>query len=259
MDRRRLDERDRAGRPGLVRSAQRTDGEVHDAENAVGRSGHLRHVVERRPSGRARPAAGRVRHQGTTLRRGIRQAGQGGQRHARTRELNRVGAFRNDVGTRTFRQTSLVVDPPDGRIPALTPEAQREVDRRQVQRSNPPATWTDRSLYDRCITRGIFGSVLPVIYGNGNFIFQSPGIVVDHLRDGARHAHHPARRPPAHQPGHPAVHGRRPRALRGRHARGGDHQLHRQHHRRRRQRRRRAHERRAARRSSASRGWRQTC
>jgi hypothetical protein len=96
---------------------------------------------------------------------------------ARARELNRVGAFRNDVGTRTFRQTSLVVDPADGKIPPLTPEARREVERRQEQRSNPPASWTDRSLYDRCITRGLFGSVLPVIYGNGNYIFQAPGYV----------------------------------------------------------------------------------
>lgn len=40
---------------------------------------------------------------------------------ARTRELNRVGAFRNDVGTRTFRMTSLVVEPADGKIPPLTP------------------------------------------------------------------------------------------------------------------------------------------
>jgi hypothetical protein len=95
---------------------------------------------------------------------------------ARTRELTRVGAFRNDVGTRTFRQASLVVEPADGRLP-ITPEAQREVERRQQQRSNPPNSWTDRSLYDRCITRGVFGSVLPVIYGNGNFIFQSPGVV----------------------------------------------------------------------------------
>ena len=95
---------------------------------------------------------------------------------ARTRELNRVGAFRNDVGTRTFRQTSLVVEPADGRLP-ITADAQKEVDRRQQQRSNPPNSWTDRSLYDRCITRGVFGSVLPVIYGNGNFIFQSPGVV----------------------------------------------------------------------------------
>ncbi len=96
---------------------------------------------------------------------------------ARNRELNRVGAFRNDVGTRTFRQTSLVVEPADGKLPPLTPDAQREVSKRQAQRSNPPATWTDRSLYDRCITRGVFGSVLPVIYGNGNFIFQAPGFV----------------------------------------------------------------------------------
>jgi hypothetical protein len=95
---------------------------------------------------------------------------------ARDRELNRVGAFRNDVGTRTFRQTSLVVEPADGKLP-VTAEAQKEVERRQQQRSNPPSSWTDRSLYDRCITRGVFGSVLPVIYGNGNFIFQSPGVV----------------------------------------------------------------------------------
>jgi len=95
----------------------------------------------------------------------------------RTRELNRVGAFRNDVGTRTFRHTSLVVEPADGRLPPLTADAQREVARRQQQRSNAPSSWTDRSLYDRCITRGVFGSVLPVIYGNGNFIFQAPGVV----------------------------------------------------------------------------------
>src|SRR6059036_2477351 len=81
---------------------------------------------------------------------------------SRTRELNRVGAFRNDVGTRTFRMTSLVVEPADGRIPPITPEAQREVAIRQVQRSTAPSSWTDRSLYDRCITRGVLGSVLPV-------------------------------------------------------------------------------------------------
>ena len=43
----------------------------------------------------------------------------------RTQEGSRVGAFRNDVGTRTFRQTSLVIDPPDGKIPALTAEGQK--------------------------------------------------------------------------------------------------------------------------------------
>ena len=95
---------------------------------------------------------------------------------ARTRELNRVGAFRNDVGTRTFRQTSLVVEPADGRLP-ITADAQKEVDRRQQQRSNPPNSWTDRSLYDRCITRGFPSSGMPTIYGNSSQIIQGPGYV----------------------------------------------------------------------------------
>ena len=43
-------------------------------------------------------------------------------------------------------------------------------------------------FYDRCITRGVLGSIMPVIYGNGNMIFQAPGYVIDYLRDGARHA-----------------------------------------------------------------------
>ena len=36
----------------------------------------------------------------------------------------------------------------------------------------------DRSLYDRCITRGVMGSLLPTIYNNGNEIVQAPGYVV---------------------------------------------------------------------------------
>jgi len=42
----------------------------------------------------------------------------------------------------------------------------------------PADSYTDRSLYDRCITRGIAGSFLPVIYNNGNEIHQAPGYVV---------------------------------------------------------------------------------
>jgi hypothetical protein len=95
----------------------------------------------------------------------------------RTRELNRVGAFRNDVGTRTFRQTSLVVEPADGRIPPMTPEAQARGAAVAAVRRNAPSSWLDRSFYDRCITRGVLGSIMPVIYGNGNMIFQSPGYV----------------------------------------------------------------------------------
>lgn len=95
----------------------------------------------------------------------------------RTRELNRVGAFRNDVGTRTFRQTSLVVEPADGRIPPMTPEAQARGAAVAAARQSAPSSWLDRSFYDRCITRGVLGSIMPVIYGNGNMIFQAPGYV----------------------------------------------------------------------------------
>jgi hypothetical protein len=97
----------------------------------------------------------------------------------RTTESTRVGAFRNDVGTRTFRQTSLVVDPPNGKIPALTPDG----DKRRAARNRgsfgegPFHTFEDFTLYDRCITRGAVGSLGPAIYGNGVTIVQGPGSV----------------------------------------------------------------------------------
>jgi hypothetical protein len=67
-------------------------------------------------------------------------------------------------------------------MPALTPEAQkRRADnaaRRQGAGTTRPAeSWEDFSLYIRCITRGIPGSIPPTIYGNGTHIVQSPGYV----------------------------------------------------------------------------------
>jgi hypothetical protein len=76
---------------------------------------------------------------------------------------------------------SLIVDPPDGRMPPLTPEAQQRnqaaLATRKASGRGPADSYTDRSLYDRCITRGIAGSWLPVIYNNGNEIVQGPGWV----------------------------------------------------------------------------------
>jgi hypothetical protein len=92
---------------------------------------------------------------------------------------NAVGSFRGDFARRAFRQTSLIVDPPDGRTPAFTADAEkRRAPRDQGTFGNGPFNWTeDFTLYDRCITRGIVGSVMRVIYGNGNRIVQAPGIV----------------------------------------------------------------------------------
>jgi hypothetical protein len=77
------------------------------------------------------------------------------------------------------RQASLIVDPANGRIPPQTEEAlARAAELRTYRESRGAAdSYTDRSLYDRCITRGIAGSVLPVIYNNGNVIVQAPGYV----------------------------------------------------------------------------------
>jgi hypothetical protein len=79
------------------------------------------------------------------------------------------------------RIASLIVDPPDGRMPPLTTEAQQRIQAAAAARKQsgrgPADSYTDRSLYDRCISRGIAGSFLPVIYNNGNQIVQGPGYV----------------------------------------------------------------------------------
>jgi hypothetical protein len=98
----------------------------------------------------------------------------------RNRADNDIGSFRNDVGTRTWRQTSLIVDPANGRYPAFTPyaETRRASRDRGTFGDGPFDTFEDFTLYDRCITRGIVGGVLPVPYGNGNTIVQAPGMVI---------------------------------------------------------------------------------
>jgi len=79
------------------------------------------------------------------------------------------------------RQASLVVDPPEGRIPALTSETQkREAERlaRYKQKKDAPDTWQDLTTWDRCISLGAVGSMLPFYYNNGIEIVQAPGYVV---------------------------------------------------------------------------------
>ena len=88
-----------------------------------------------------------------------------------------AGTFVGEVGTRTHRQTSLVIEPGNGRVPARTPAADQRM--AAINKSvNPllPLTWEDRSLFERCISRGPLAS-LPTLYGNGLRIVQGPGVV----------------------------------------------------------------------------------
>ncbi len=94
-----------------------------------------------------------------------------------------VGAY-NDAfferGTSIVRsrRTSLVIDPPDGRIPALTPDAQRKVDARlQREKTSPADGPEDRWLTERCILFGATVPMLPEPYNNNYRIIQSPGFV----------------------------------------------------------------------------------
>ena len=91
-----------------------------------------------------------------------------------------VGSFlQHEYGVRTYGYTSMIVDPPDGRMPPLTEagEAVNASRTRGTYGSGPFDGIEDFSLYDRCITRGPLGSILPSIYGNGVRITQSPGFV----------------------------------------------------------------------------------
>jgi hypothetical protein len=79
---------------------------------------------------------------------------------------------------RPCKQTSIIVDPPNGQTPALVPEALNRPRGEDANNQNPKAdSWEDFSYYIRCITRGVVGSIYPVVYGNGQQIVQAPGYV----------------------------------------------------------------------------------
>jgi hypothetical protein len=72
------------------------------------------------------------------------------------------------------RQASLVVTPADGKLPPMTTDGQL----RSASLKNTYvmfsgfADYTELGPYDRCISRGVLGSMFPVIYNNGNQIYR---------------------------------------------------------------------------------------
>ena len=96
-----------------------------------------------------------------------------------------VGAYNNfwmDRGLKAVgtRRTSLIVDPPDGRIPPLTPEGQRRADaRREYLRAHPADSWLDVNSAVRCIVGFNAGPPMePRAYNNHMQLFQTPDYVV---------------------------------------------------------------------------------
>src|SRR6202040_2816122 len=82
-------------------------------------------------------------------------------------------------------RTSLIVDPPDGRIPPLVPLSPEREQAKKARAgagarfmAGMPDTYRDFSLPMRCIIRTDDPPYLPTIYNNDFQIFQSPGFVV---------------------------------------------------------------------------------
>jgi hypothetical protein len=83
------------------------------------------------------------------------------------------------------RRTSLIIDPPDGRLPLTAEARQRLAARAEYLREHPADSWLDRSAWDRCIT---YHGVPPISTGYNNTyqIFQTPGyvaILVENIHD----------------------------------------------------------------------------
>jgi hypothetical protein len=77
------------------------------------------------------------------------------------------------------KRTSLLVDPPDGKLPPLTPEGQKAQTQLVEARKTSPADGPEsRSLFERCITRGLPGAMMGDFYNHNYHILQTPGYVV---------------------------------------------------------------------------------
>ena len=79
------------------------------------------------------------------------------------------------------RRTSLIVDPPDGRVPPLTPEARvREATRRAVEQSGIADNPEERTPQERCLVFGAGPPLLPGPYNNNMQLVQTAGAVLVH-------------------------------------------------------------------------------
>ena len=109
-----------------------------------------------------------------------RQAGE-------TEEQRKTGlgagpTFWYEIGA-PVQRTSLIIDPPNGRLPAYTPQGQQYVAQRQKNLEEIPLNeflWKHQGQWVRCITRGVPNGMIPTVYNNNYQFFQLPGYVVIH-------------------------------------------------------------------------------
>ena len=94
---------------------------------------------------------------------------------------NAYNEFWWDRGTKLVktRRTSIVIDPPDGKIPALTPQAKKRMAALEEANERPAQGPEDRPVSERCIVRPNSGPPMtPTGYNNNFRLIQTPGYVV---------------------------------------------------------------------------------
>ena len=131
----------------------------------------------------------------------------------------------------TSRRTSLVIDPPDGRLPPRTPQARPVPVQRcgSLQRGEPCDTYEDYGLGVRCIVHGggFPDAMFPAVYNANMRIVQSAGVVAityELIHDTRVIPIDAAPRQDRLSDEHSHVHGRRARPLGGNDAGGRNHQ-----------------------------------
>ena len=109
----------------------------------------------------------------------LRQAEESAEAYEREDAANKIGSGHWFEWGRPLRQTSLIMEPANGRIPPLT-------ERGEAMSKAMKSSWSEETFdtiddfnsLDRCISRGLPSSMTPFPYNNGIQVFQAPGYVV---------------------------------------------------------------------------------
>ena len=103
--------------------------------------------------------------------------------HANTANAGAVGSATSPPPhwlerSETSRRTSLVIDPPDGRVPAMTNEGRQRLSATPPPLGNGPFDGPEQmSMWVRCVGRGVPGAMFPTVYNANTRIMQGPGYV----------------------------------------------------------------------------------
>ena len=105
---------------------------------------------------------------------------QGSDRRPQRGDTGAYNSFWLDSGERTLR-TSLITEPADGRIPPVTDRVAAKdkfFSDTRLPDAGPLDSYEQLNLYDRCITRGLPGGMLPGFYNHNYQILQTADYVV---------------------------------------------------------------------------------